>query len=292
MAPRGSPADSGEERQTGWCAECGLYSLEFWRQVYDNDKKPLQKICSMKTFRYLLCLAPMFLAGCGLMPRTGTPSEALLIADEMGIVQVDVSRQKFEEEIGATGAGKNYDGTVTGLLMLASSGGPAALLLGGNPSPSPNHIFQIAVWVPESKARDGKDAIAVADKWLTAAWAKHPAYTDPKPGVIFPKAKLLHVLSKPAGQQGLSVYSQLAQYMVYDYVPALVPAPAFMKTTERVYGPMYLSGYPLSDLNPVTLANLSANLPEWIYMYSPGKKGVLPAAFFNKGKPLYFVTPE
>lgn len=234
----------------------------------------------------------VLMTGCGLMPRKGNPSEALLIADAIGMVQVDVSQQKFDEEIGATGAGKNYDGTVSGLLMLASTGSPTALILGEGASPSPHALFQIAVWVPESKARDGKDAIAVADKALTTAWAKHPAYVDPKPGVILPKPKLQHVLSKPAGQQGLSVYSQLAQYLVYDYVPALSPAPAFMKTTERVYGPMFLSGYPHADLNPVTLANLSADLPEWIYLYSPGKKGVLPAAFFNQGKPLYFVTPE
>lgn len=240
----------------------------------------------MKTFRYLLCLVPIFLAGCGLMPRTSTPSEALLIADEMGIAQVDISRQEFDEAMGAAGAGKNYYGGADG------TGSPVALLLGENISPSPSYKFHIAAWVPESKARDGKDAIAVADRWLTAAWAKHPAYKDPKQGIKLPKAKLQHVLSKPAGQQGFGSFNQVAQYMMYNYVPSLMPAPAFMKTTERVYGPMYLAGYPVLDMNPVVLANLSADLPEWIYLYSPGKAGVLPAAFYNKGKPLYFVTPE
>src|SRR3990167_886925 len=68
-------------------------SLGYWRQIYDNTKMPSRVYLPMKPHRLLICLIPMFCAGCGLMPRTGEPSLALHIADEMGIPASDLSRQ-------------------------------------------------------------------------------------------------------------------------------------------------------------------------------------------------------
>lgn len=70
------------------------------------------------------------LSGCGLLPRTGTPSVALQIADAMSIPAYDMSRTEHEETFAVTGSsGRNLDHSVSGAAQLIASGDPTMLLL-------------------------------------------------------------------------------------------------------------------------------------------------------------------
>lgn len=50
----------------------------------------------MVRMTFLICIA-LLMSGCGLLPRTGTPSEALLIADAMSIPATDIPKKNTKK---------------------------------------------------------------------------------------------------------------------------------------------------------------------------------------------------
>ena len=83
----------------------------------------------MTRYHLLACLIPIFCVGCGLMPRTGEPSLALQIADEMSVPATDLSRKDYNElSRRNSGSSINYDGVISGAVAMD----PAMMLLGAD----------------------------------------------------------------------------------------------------------------------------------------------------------------
>lgn len=103
---------------------------------------------------FLIFIA-LLMSGCGLLPRTGTPSQALLIADAMNIPATDISKEKYREILArrnATGDGRNTDNSVAGAAQLIASGDTTMFLLGGLTARSIAANIQYVAWVPEELA--------------------------------------------------------------------------------------------------------------------------------------------
>ena len=110
---------------------------------------------------FIICIT-LLMSGCGLLPRTGTPSEALLIADAMSIPATDIPKEKYREMLdrrSSTGAGRNTDNSVAGAAQLIASGDPTMFLLSGLTARSISANVQYVAWVPEDLAATADEAV-------------------------------------------------------------------------------------------------------------------------------------
>jgi hypothetical protein len=233
------------------------------------------------------------LSGCGLLPRTGTPSLALQIADAMSIPADDISRAKYEENFALTGSrGRNLDHSVSGAVQLIASGDPTMLLLSGLTPGSPAARIQIAAWVPESLASAPEKAVAVASQAYIKARAD--VYGKDEHGrEKLLSTKVRHVLGQPFGEGGLvQTYAQLFD-LIADHSPSLVGAPSFMPENGKAYGPIFLDawGTPANAEDIRLITEMSKALPSWFYIYNPGLPGGSTRSILNQGQKLLFVEP-
>ncbi|WP_138943104.1 hypothetical protein [Pseudomonas sp. S9] len=241
----------------------------------------------------LITLFISVLSGCGLLPRTGTSSLALQIADAMSIPAHDISRAEYEETFALTGSrGRNLDHSLSGAAQLIASGDPTMLLLSGLTPGSPAARIQIAAWVPESLASTPEKAVAVASKAYIEARAD--VYGKDEHGrEKLLSTKVRHVLGQPFGEGGLvQTYAQLFD-LITDHSPNLAQAPSFMKGEGNVYGPIFLDawGAPANADDIVLITKFSEQLPAWFFIYNPGLPGVSARSILNRGQKQLFVEP-
>ncbi|MFP5421966.1 MAG: hypothetical protein ACLGID_10960 [Gammaproteobacteria bacterium] len=241
----------------------------------------------------LITLFISALSGCGLLPRTGTPSLALQIADAMSIPAHDMSRVEYDETVAVTGSsGRNLDHSVNGAAQLIASGDPTMLLLSGLTPGSPAARIQIAAWVPESLASTPEKAVGVASRaYIEARADVYGKDENGREKLLSTKVK--HVLGQPFGEGGLvQTYAQLFD-LIADHSPSLVGAPAFMPENAKAYGPIFLDawGAPANAEDIRLITEMSKALPSWFYIYNPGLPGVAARSILNQGQKLLFVEP-
>lgn len=243
---------------------------------------------------FLICIT-LLMSGCGLLPRTGTPSEALLIADAMSIPATDIPKEKYREMLArrsSTGDGRNTDNSVAGAAQLIASGDPTMFLLSGLTARSISANVQYVAWVPEERAATADEAVKVSSTAFLEASATVYAKNEDERQKILGK-KIRHILGQPYGE-GSPVHAYIQIYdLIADHTPSLVDAPAFMKTKHKVYGPIFIDawgGHAKAEDVHMTL-KVSEQLPSWFYIYSPGLAGVAPRSIMHQGKQHLFVEP-
>lgn len=232
------------------------------------------------------------LTGCGLMPRTGEPSMALQVADEMEVKTTDMSRDNYERLAKDTGTFSDSGVNATmaqGVLM----SDPKLILVGGFlPRSVPSYVHYTA-WVPQSQAADGDAAVKVAQKAFLEALASIQPTAEAKAQTLNSGAP--YTMGVPYGDNNglMQPFVQLKQLTV-GFTPKLAPAPAFMNNTGQVYGPIFVGvGTSYNNAEGAARVNkLASALPEWFYVYDPGLRGVAPRAVHNNGERLLFVSPK
>lgn len=231
------------------------------------------------------------LTSCGLIPRTGEPSRALQFADNLDLPAWDESREEFEANVKASGA--NPDGYRNGqMVMSALAFDPAMVFFSGVSQVSATSYYQIAAWVPADLAPSSEEAVVVAEKTVTQAWADI-SDKSPEEKAAIASRKLQYILDEPYGQNGLTGSLTQVVDMMVGVRPDKGQAPSFMQRGGEVYGPLVLGFGRLNSIEQfVELERLSAALPDWFYIYNPGAQNVLPSSVLNQGKHLYFVTPN
>lgn len=243
----------------------------------------------------VLTTLALLMSGCGLMPRTGIPSEALMIADAMSVPAADIPKAKYTEMMArqnGAGDGRNLDNTVAGAAQLMASGDPTMLLLSGFTPRSISANIQFVAWVPEDVAATADEAVNISSKAFIEASANVHARSEEERQKLLGN-KVRYILGQPYGEGSpVHAYVQLFD-LVADHTPNLVDAPPFMKTKRKVYGPIFIGawgGHAKADDVQMTL-KMSEQLPAWLYIYSPGLAGVAPRSIMNQGKQYLFIEP-
>lgn len=240
---------------------------------------------------FALITSALLMSGCGLIPRTGTPSEALKIADAMSVPAEDMPKAKYSEMMGA-GDDKNIDNSIAGAAHLVASGDPTMFLLSGLTPRSISANIQFVAWVPEDVASSPEEAVDISSKTYIEASANVHARNEEERQKLLGN-KVRYILSQPYGEGGpVHTYVQIFD-LIADHTPNLVDAPAFMKTKRKVYGPIFIGawgGHAKAEGVQMTL-KVSAQLPEWFYIYNPGLPGVAPRSIMNQGEQMLFIEP-
>ncbi len=236
-----------------------------------------------------------------LPPRTEWSAAQTILIDGFGLISYrDVSADSVMkaqqtsangfygiDNVGLELAGASAPTGVSGSTAFAMGAG--LFMLGGGSDPS--WTTQIAAWVPSNMASNATEATQI----VLAAMEKARAKTYP--------GELSKVKIK-AGKYLDGVYgseSSLADKLA-DRVPQLEGAatknPQFIGEGFS-YGPIYIRHDQMvldaskSNLDYWgSMVTLSKNLPDWFYIYYPGqklRKGDVPPAIFNKGRPLLFI---
>lgn len=242
-----------------------------------------------------LIVIALLMSGCGLIPRTGTPSEALTIADAMSVPATDIPKAKYTEMMAprnGAGDGKNLDNTVAGAAHLMASGDPAMLLLSGFTPRGISANIQFVAWVPEDVASSPEEAVEISSKaYIEASANAHARNEEERQKLLGNKVR--YILGQPYGEGSpVHTYVQLFD-LIADHTPNLVDAPPFMKTNRKVYGPIFIGawgGHARAEDVQKTL-KMSEQLPAWLYIYSPGLAGVAPRSIMNQGKQYLFIEP-
>lgn len=242
-----------------------------------------------------LITSVLLMSGCGLIPRTGTPSEALKIADAMSVPAQDMPKAKYSAMMArqrGAGDGKNLDNTVAGAAQMIASGDPTMLLLSGFTARSISANIQFVAWVPENVAATADEAVNISSKaYIEASANVHARNEEARQKLLANKVR--YILGQPYGEGGpVHTYAQLFD-LVADHSPGLVVAPPFMKTNRKVYGPIFIGAWG-GHAKPEDVAQtlkISAQLPTWFYIYSPGLAGIAPPSIMHQGKQLLFVEP-
>lgn len=243
----------------------------------------------------ILIVIALLMSGCGLIPRTGTPSEALTIADAMSIPATDIPKAKYADMTrrNGVGDGRNIDNNIAGAAQMAATGDPTMFLLGGfTTSRSVSVNIQYAAWVPEELATNADEAVEISKRKVLEAAANVYAHSEKERQEIL-ASEVPYILSQPYGEGSpLHAYVQLYD-LIADHSPSLVDAPSFMTTRHKVYGPIFIGirgGHTDAEHVQKTLET-SGQLPDWFYIYSPGYAGVAPRSIMNQGKQYLFIEP-
>lgn len=242
-----------------------------------------------------LILITLLMSGCGLLPRTGTPSEALMIADAMSIPATDMPKEKYREMLArrnGTGDGRNLDNSVAGAAQLIASGDPAMFLLGGLTARSISANVQYVAWVPEELAATADESVKISSKaFLEARAAVYAKSEEERQQIIGTQVR--YILGQPYGE-GSPVHAYIQIYdLIADHTPNLTDAPAFMSTKRKVYGPIFIGawGGHADAEDAQTTLKVSEQLPPWFYIYSPGLAGVAPRSIMHQGNQYLFIEP-
>ncbi|MDH4562842.1 hypothetical protein [Pseudomonas sp. BN411] len=244
---------------------------------------------------FVIATLSVLFTGCGLIPRTGSPSQALMIADAMGIPAEDMPKAKYNElrsREGNASDSRNIDNSVAGAAQLIATGDPTLLLLSGFTPGSTAANVQVAAWVPADIASSPDESVAISSKAFIRARAETYA-TNEEARQRALRTQVGYVLGQPYGDGGpIHAFSQLLD-MIADHSPNLVTAPAFMKSKEKAYGPIFLGarGRPANREELELTLEMSKHLPSWFFIYSPGLAGVSPPVIMNEGRELLFVAP-
>ncbi|PTQ68198.1 hypothetical protein [Pseudomonas sp. GV071] len=237
----------------------------------------------------------LLISGCGLIPRTGTPSEALKIADAMGVPAADMPRAQYDKLLAqqqTPNAPKISDDAISGATHLLASGDPTMLLLSGFSARSISANVQLVAWVPEDIASSPEKAVEISSKAYIEASANARARSEEERQRML-KYPVRYVLGQPYGEGGPVHASAQLLDLIANHTPALVDAPPFMNTRSKVYGPIFIGawgGHSKAEDVQATL-RMSSLLPHWFYIYSPGLAGVTPPSIMNRGKQQLFIQP-
>ncbi|MDT4857768.1 hypothetical protein FQZ97_922040 [compost metagenome] len=188
--------------------------------------------------------------------------------------------------------GRNIDNSVAGAAQLITTGDPTLLLLSGFTPGSTAANIQVAAWVPADITSSPDEAKAISSNAFIRARAETYATNEEDRQKLL-REEVNHVLGQPYGESGpIHAFSQLLD-MIAGHSPSLVTAPAFMKSKEKVYGPIFLGtrGRPANREELELTLELSKHLPSWFFIYSPGLAGVSPPVIMNDGRELLFVAP-
>jgi hypothetical protein len=243
----------------------------------------------------VLIIIALLMSGCGLIPRSGLPSQALIIADAMNVPAQDIPKAQYSEILArqnGVGSGKNIDNSIAGTAQLLASGNPTMFLLGGLTPRSISANIQFVAWVPEDVAANAAEAVSISSKAFIQANATVYARNEEERQQMLGQ-KVRYILGQPYGEGSpLHAYIQIYD-LIADHTPDLVEAPAFMNTKRKVYGPIFIGAWG-GHANPnevKTTLKVSEQLPAWFYIYSPGMAGVAPRSIMNQGKQLLFIEP-
>lgn len=149
----------------------------------------------------------LLMYGCGLMPRTGIPSEALMIADAMSVPATDIPKAKYTEMVTRAGDGRNIDNTVAGAAQLMASGDPTMFLLSGFTPRSISANTQFVAWVPEDVAATADEAVNISSKAFIEAGANVHARSEEERQKLL-ENKVRYILGQPYGE-GSPVHAYL-----------------------------------------------------------------------------------
>lgn len=236
------------------------------------------------------------LTGCGLTPRTSTPSTALQVAEAMDVPAEDMSRNELNARLKADGQNlspaqgdQNIDGAMQSLITRD----PTIFLLSGFLPTGIASNTQVVAWVPEEVAVDGKEAVTVAEETFRKASAEVYGST-PQEKKKIETTPTRYILGVPYGEGGPAHSIAQFYHMSAGYTPTLELAPQFLTGSAKVYGPLFLGihGHATNKEDLDKIQRLSALLPEWFYIYSPGLAQASPAIILNKGNYLPFIEAE
>lgn len=235
------------------------------------------------------------LTGCGLIPRTGTPSTALQVADAMDVPAHDMSREEFNERLkaGSKDLGSQGNQNIDGAMHSLITRDPTMFLVSGFLPAGIASNTHVVAWVPREIATDGKAAVAIAENTYRKASAEVYGIT-PEDKEQIETTPIRYILGVPYGE-GSPTHSVTQLYqMIAGYTPTLEPAPQFLSDQAKAYGPLFVGihGRARNQEDLEKIQRLSALLPEWFYINSPGLAQVAPATVLNKGSHLPFVEPE
>lgn len=236
-----------------------------------------------------------------LPPRTEWSTAQSILIDGFGLISYrDVSADSVRrtqqpsvnsfygiEDVGLGLAGASAPAGTPGATAFAMSTG--LFLIGGGADPS--WSTQIAAWVPSNIATNATEATQVTLAAMEKARTK--TYLGELSKLEIKSGKYLNGTA--------SSYSSLGDSLADRPIPfdeAAKKNPPFLGDGFS-YGPIYIRNDQMildAHKNNLDLwgsmITLSKNLPDWVYIYYPGqklRKGDVPPAIFNKGKPLLFI---
>ncbi|MNF80934.1 hypothetical protein D3C84_631880 [compost metagenome] len=172
--------------------------------------------------------------------------------------------------------------------------GVAMFLLPTGPVSQPYNATQIAAWVPADQVNSMDEAARLVERTIDEARRKN--FANP--------SRITIAASAYPGAHARA-YKSFSDLMTKKPVPpAGEPgkAPSFLKD-GLFYGPIFAPEFDSqqssdalkNDLDPhEALAMLSADLPEWIALYNPGRRGQrnelgYPPSIMLKGQEYFFV---
>jgi hypothetical protein len=247
------------------------------------------------------------------------PSEALIIARAAGFAAIkDIDAQTLSSVVEAKGSklqAAQAAGIASGVLK-PTHGIPTGLeagllLLDSMPKAQAEDARRLLVWMPKEMASSPAAAAAMLrDIWTRAVTATLPQAKVQLVDVQYEEKPLLArnsirhrryiFIDMPACKDCRIGSQALQDYML----PQEVDAPPFLGSRPAYFwgglhrGESSFGGYPwaAADLEPSQrldfLLRLSANLPEWAYIYVPYDEKIAPyPQILHQGKALIFVEP-
>lgn len=237
---------------------------------------------------FSLTLISVVLAGCASTPVDEAPSQALQITNQAEIQGVrDVSYKKVQRgstETQVVDKTRLFDATLD--YYAIGWGGTITSLIGQSVSGA---YGQFVVWVPESEASSGAEAVAKTKALLEGS----PYWPELQNNLKDKWNWKAEPRRMPYGDNRMNTLLNPVKSFVFTN-PPLVDAPAFIG--GKAYGPIYfhaplVTDWDRSKTNIENFSKISAALPDWIYIYKPALESdkVVPG-IFNKGELLVFVT--
>lgn len=218
-------------------------------------------------------------------------AEAGLIKAQAGLAATGGSGTPGDLLIGYSG----YQSPPTGFSSGAALGmGVAMFLLPTGPVSQPFNATQIAAWVPVAQASTMDEAVGLVERSIDEARRKN--FANPSKITIAPSAY------PEAHHRAFKSFSDLITNKPVPPAGEPGKAPSFLKNGQY-YGPIYFSKFDLqqssdakkNELDPhEALAKLSADLPEWVALYNPGRRAQrnlpgYPPSIMLKGQEYFFV---
>ena len=213
------------------------------------------------------------------------------MADAMEVPATDMPRAEYEKRIKDAGATNGHP-TTDFMVLGALSGDPTMFLLGAFGPKSIASYIHYAAWVPESMAKDPQDAIHVAEATMVKALIN--STEDETSRKQISESGMRDTMGIPFGEGGpIHATVQLKQ-LVGGFTPKLGPAPSFMNTTEKVYGPIFVrpNTWYTDAKGAQWVAKLTETLPDWFYVYDPGFPGISPRMIHHQKETLLFIAPN
>ena len=245
-------------------------------------------------FRVLIIASLLMASAC--TSTDPNPSQALRIANAMGVPAKDIERKEWEKIV--VKEGYSAEAVARGEFVMSSlqswtSGSPTALLTSGLGPKKIESSIHIVAWVPEDQANSPEEAKDLAALLLqkarsTISTSSNENNTDAL------NRKVKYIMTIPYGESGPFHGIEQIKQLATGGTPTLSPPPTFINSEKRQYGPIFLdlNGGVSSRDKIEEITKLSSALPDWFYIYNPGIKGISPNTIINRGYHQLFIKPE